>query len=74
MHALAVGVEVDRNDVRLRFQLTELTDQDAEDIADIAFELEVLVGSHVQISTSHELRKRRLISPHDRVRWIWLAR
>lgn len=73
-NALAVGVEVDRYNVRLRFQLSRLTDEDALDIDDIVAELADLLGDKVQVGSVHEVRDAPLISPHDGVYWIYLAR
>jgi len=73
-HASAVGVQAAGTQVLLRFQLTELTEGDAADMADISSELEALVGDHVRVDKTHEIRDERAISPHDGVRWIFLAR
>jgi hypothetical protein len=73
-HALAVGAEVTGRNVRLRFQLTELTERDREDMVDIAGELEALVGPDVRVELVQELRQDRVVSPHDGVLWIFLKR
>ncbi|WP_157181454.1 hypothetical protein [Actinopolymorpha alba] len=74
-HALAVGVEVAGKDVRLRFQLSEVTEDDVTDMDDIVSELEALVGSDVHVEQTHEVRDERAISPSKGgVRWIFLAR
>lgn len=73
-HALAVGVEADGPIVRLRFQLSEVTDEDRADMTDIVSELEGLVGNDVEVDFSHEVLDRRDISPTAGVRWIFLAR
>jgi hypothetical protein len=73
-HALAVGVEVDDTDVMLRFQLTAVTEADAQDIEDIVSQLEALVGPVVHVAKELDVRQEREISPHDGVRWIFLAR
>ena len=70
-HALAFGVEVDGPRLRLRFQLSEVTE---EDRADIDSELEGLVGNDVEVASSYEVRDQRQISPTDGVCWIFLAR
>lgn len=72
--ALAVGVRVAGTDVLLRFQLSKLTEDDAVDIDDIVSELGALVGEHVQVDKTCEIRDEPEISPHDNVRWIFLAR
>lgn len=73
-HALAYGVEVNGNDVRLRFQVTEVTDEDLEDMVDAVSELEALVGSAVRVTYDYEVRTERVITPRDGVRWIFLQR
>lgn len=73
-HALAMGVEVAGVDVRLRLQLSEVTEQDIADMEDIRSQLEALVGTHVHIELTHEVVEQRALSPHDHVRWIFLAR
>jgi len=73
-NALAVGVIVDGTDVRVRFQLADLNADDIEDMDDIVFTLELLVGDHVHVEKDYEIRAERAISPDDGVRWIYLAR
>ena len=73
-HALAVGVEVAERNVRLRFQLTEVAEQDATDMSDIVNELEALVGPDVHVEMAHEVQEKQAVSPHDGVRWIFLMR
>ena len=73
-HALAVGVEVDGLRVRLRFQLSELTDADSSDMDDVLSELEALLGDEVQVDQVREVRHQRDVSPSDGVRWIFLSR
>ncbi|MCP4308372.1 MAG: hypothetical protein GY788_26530 [bacterium] len=73
-HALATGVEVEGAEVRLRFQLSEVSEQDALDMADILGEFQELVGGHVDAVVVHEVLDWRAISPHDGVRWVFLAR
>ncbi len=72
--ALAVGVEITERQVRLQFQLTEVSEQDAADMGDIASELESLVGPDIEVEKVYEIREWRAISPHDGVRWIFLKR
>lgn len=73
-HALAFGVEVDGPRLRLRFQLSEVTEDDEDDMRDIVSELEGLVGNDVEVESSYEVRDQREISPTDGVCWIFLAR
>lgn len=72
--ALAVGIEVDRYEVRLHFQLAKLSSQDAADMGDIADELAALLGDEVHLSSVHTVQEEPEISPHDHVRWIFTAR
>jgi hypothetical protein len=73
-HALAVGVEVSGQRVRLRFQLSEATDVDKAHINDIVSELEALVGDEVQVEAVREVVQEPRISPSGEVRWVYLAR
>lgn len=73
-HAIAVGVEVDGSDVVLRFQLTAITEEDSQDVDDIVSDLEALVGPDVRVGKKLDVREERAISPHENVRWIFLAR
>jgi hypothetical protein len=73
-HALAFGVEVDGRRLRLRFQLSELTEEGEDNMSEIVSDLEALVGSDVQVESSYEVRDQREISPTDDVCWIYLAR
>jgi len=73
-HALAFGVEVDGSRLRLRFQLSEVTEADEDDISDIVSELEGLMGKDVEVESSYEVVDQREISPTDGVCWIFLAR
>lgn len=74
IHALAVGVVVDGATVRVRFQLSEVSDVDVADMADIRAELQDLLGSEVDVSMGHEVLAQRRISPRDGGRWVFLAR
>ena len=73
-HALAVGVQVDGVQVRLRFQMSECTDDDQDDIDSIVSELEALVGQDVHVGVFSEMRTDAVISPHDGVSWIFAVR
>lgn len=73
-HVLAFGVEVDGPRLRLRFQLSEVTEEDGDDMNDIVSELEGLLGDEVEVDTSYEVVDQRSISPGDGVSWIFLAR
>jgi hypothetical protein len=69
-----VGVEVEGTRVRLRFQLSEATEDDLADVDDVISELEALVGGDVHVDSIHEVPPEREISSSDGVRWIFLAR
>lgn len=73
-HALAFGIEVEGPRLRLRFQLSEVTEEDGDDMSDIVSELEGLLGNDVEVESSYEVVDRREISPIDGVSWIFLAR
>lgn len=74
-HTLAMSVEINGNDVRLHFQLTEASDGDIDDIEDIVSEMEALVGSAVRVESAYEIREERLVTPSsNQLQWIFLAR
>jgi hypothetical protein len=73
-HTLAFGIEVNGAHVRLRFQLSKVTEEDEADINGIVGDLEALVGNDVKVDFCHEVRDHRQISPTDGVCWIFLAR
>jgi len=73
-HTLAFGVEVNGVNLRLRFQLSKVTEEDEADMSDIAGELEALVGNDVNVDYYCEVRDHRQITPTDGVCWIFLAR
>ncbi|GAA2445377.1 hypothetical protein [Agromyces soli] len=74
VHTLAYGVEVDGTRLRLRFQLSEVTETDYEDIDDIVGDFEDLVGPDVEVDFLLEVLEWRQLSPHDGVRWVYLSR
>ncbi|GAA2445406.1 hypothetical protein [Agromyces soli] len=73
-HTLAYGVEVDGTRLRLRFQLSEVTETDDEDIDDIVGDFEDLVGPDVEVDFLLEVLEWRRLSPHDGVCWVYLSR
>ena len=73
-NALAVGVQVNGRNVRVRFQLSRLTEQDTADMDDIVDGPQDLVGDRINVEHDHEVREQRVISPHDGFRWVFLAR
>jgi hypothetical protein len=73
-HALAFGVAVNRSDVRLVFQLSEVTEQDAHDMNELQENFEALVGDAISVTLTHEVRQARNADPHDGIRWVFLAR
>ncbi|TVU64851.1 hypothetical protein FQP90_07310 [Paenarthrobacter nitroguajacolicus] len=50
-HALAVGVEIHGVKIKLRFQLSRVTDEDKTDMEDILSELEAYVGQDVEVDS-----------------------
>jgi hypothetical protein len=72
--ALAVGVVIDGTDVQVRFQLSRLIEDDMADMEDIVSGLEALLGEGVHVEEVREIRTEPAISPHDGVRWVFLAR
>lgn len=74
LNAVAVGVKIVGATVTVLFQLTELAEADREDLDDIVDELQRLVGDEVQVRGEPEIVEMRSISPHDDVRWVYLAR
>ncbi|WP_146847739.1 hypothetical protein [Cellulomonas terrae] len=72
--ALAVGVRIVGTDVELHFQLSELTENDIADIDDIVSGLESITGQHVRVGKTYQILAGPMLSPHDDLRWIFLAR
>lgn len=66
-HALAVSVEVAGARVRLRFQLSEATEDDVADMDDIVSELEGLVGPDVHVDEFTRSGQSARSSFHRRV-------
>ena len=74
LNALALGVVVDGLDVTVTCQLGALSDTDLDDLREIAEELTSLVGEHVHVTSTHEVREEPAITPHDAATWIYVAR
>ena len=72
--AQALGVQVHGRRVRLHVQLSEASDQASEDIDDIVDDLRSLLGNGVEVDAVQEVVDVRKISPHDGIRWTFLAR
>ncbi|MCR1161696.1 hypothetical protein NEK97_09515 [Paenarthrobacter sp. UW852] len=62
-HALAVGVEIHGVKVKLRFQLSKVTEEDKTDMDDILSEMEAYVGQDVEVESAYEIRKERRVLP-----------
>jgi hypothetical protein len=73
-HTLAFGVEVNGIHLRLRFQLSKVTEGDEADMSDIVSDLEALIGNDIKVDSCYEVRDHRQISPTDGVCWIFLSR
>lgn len=74
-HALAVGVEIAGPEVTLRFQLTDVTEEDEEDMAGIAMELEGLLGCDVHVNVAHTvLHQRQVVPVTTTARYVFLSR
>lgn len=71
---LAFGVRQDGTDITLHFQLKSVSAQDLEDLDDIVWELESLVGQEVRVSREYEVLDVRSIIRRDGIRWIYLSR
>jgi hypothetical protein len=77
-HTLAYGVEVLEDALILRFQLSELDENDQEDIGEavtyteLALSLSGVMGS--RLDTVTEIRDEPLIHPNDGVWWSYLRR
>lgn len=73
-NALAAGVLVDGQDVRLVFRLSAETPDDVSSMGDIADDLSALVGDDVRVTSSRDVVPDAGLPPHDGVRWFFLAR
>ncbi|SDU89013.1 hypothetical protein SAMN04488544_1515 [Microlunatus sagamiharensis] len=74
VHLLALGVEIDRLEVVLRFQLSELADTDLEDIEEIQQDLDELTGFLLEIDRVVEVQTERDISGPANIWWVYLDR
>ena len=74
VHLLALGVEIDRLKVVLRFQLSELVDQDLEDIEEIQQDLDELTGFILDIDRVIEVKAERDGCGPTGIWWIYLDR
>jgi len=72
-HAHAVGVEVDGNRVALVVQVPLGAPEGDGDIADIAGELQDLLGPAAFVHTRIDARPVCTLSPTDGVRWFFAA-
>ncbi|THV36474.1 hypothetical protein [Glycomyces buryatensis] len=73
-NALALGVTVDGLDVTVTCQLQAITRADKEDLREIAQELTLLLGAHVNVTSAHHILESPVITPHDAASWIFVAR
>lgn len=69
-----IGIRQDGTDITLHFQLKSVSAQDLEDLDDIVWELESLVGQEVRVSREYEVLDVRSIIRRDGIRWIYLSR
>jgi hypothetical protein len=69
-----MGVRTDDKAVELKLQATELSEIDEEDIADIVFELECLVGLQISVASSIEIRADAELSRRDGVQCFYKVR
>jgi hypothetical protein len=73
-HALAVGVEPGDEEITVHFQLTEITPQDEDDMAEIVAELSILLGDVVGIRRVTDVRSRSRTDPLGPIRWTYRTR
>ncbi|WP_182112707.1 MULTISPECIES: hypothetical protein [unclassified Actinotalea] len=74
VHALAVGVVVERYDIRLHVQLRERNDGDVADMAEIVFELELLLGREARVELVGEVLDAPELGTRPAVVWFYAAR
>jgi hypothetical protein len=73
-HALAMGVEPGTSEITLHFQLTEVDEQDEEDMTEIIAELEALMSDVVRIRKAVDVRPTPHVNPYQGIRWTYSAR
>ena len=74
-HTLAFGVVVDDLRVQLRFELTELTEGNQEDIDEIVADFDMLTGFILEVTHRVEVLEQRSISdPGSHVWWLYRSR
>lgn len=73
-HAVALGVEPGTEEIGVHFQLTEVDEQDEEDMDEIIGEFSTLLGDVVDIRTVIDVRPQAHTDPLGPVRWIYRVR
>jgi hypothetical protein len=73
-HTLALGVEPGDTEITVHFQLTEVDDQDEEDMTEIIDELAISLGDVVHIRTAVDVRPTRHVNPFQGIRWTYCVR
>jgi len=73
-HALAVGVEPGDDALTVHFQLTEVDEQDEENMAEIVDEFAILLGDVALVRKAVDVRPVRHVNPFQGILWTYTAR
>lgn len=73
-HTLAMGVEPGTSEVTVHFQLTEVDEQDEEDMTEIIDELAIALGDVVTVRRAVDVRPTRHVNPFQGIWWTYSAR
>ncbi len=69
-----MGVEPGASEITVHFLLTEVDEQDEEDMTEIIAELEALMGDVVSIRKAVDVRPTRHVNPNQGIWWTYCAR
>jgi hypothetical protein len=69
-----MGVEPGTNEITVHFQLTEIDEQDEEDMTEIIDGLEISMGDVVRIRKVVDVRSTPHVNPFQGIRWTYCAR
>jgi hypothetical protein len=73
-HTLAMGVEPGTSEITVHFQLTEVDEQDEEDMTEIIDELVISLGDVVRIRKVVDVRPTPHVNPFQGIWWTHSAR
>jgi hypothetical protein len=73
-HTLAMGVEPGNSEITVHFQLTEVDEQDEEDMTEIIDELAISLGDVVMVRKVVDVRSTPHVNPFQGIWWTYSVR